>query len=121
MKKSKSYRPASAGNKKFAKKRLYDNVTWTEYSIRFLSHNPKCYACGERARVVDHVIAAKGDVVKFWEVTNLIPLCLSDHNTITALFDRHVVPKTEEKMKWIQAKRIEKDVSVRVKIVPKEN
>jgi hypothetical protein len=48
-------------------------------------------------------------------------LCLSDHNTITALFDRHVVPKTEEKMRWIQAKRMEKDVSVRVKIVSKEN
>jgi 5-methylcytosine-specific restriction endonuclease McrA len=117
VKKSKSYLPPSTSNKKFSKKRLYDDVSWTEYSIKFLSHNTNCYACGQRARVVDHVIAAKGDEKKFWEVTNLIPLCKSCHDTVTARFDRYVIPKTEEKMKWIAAKRLETDTSVRVKIV----
>ena len=89
--------------------------------MRFLQHNPRCYACGDRARVVDHVVSAKGDEKKFWDITNLIPLCKRDHDYITGKFDQFVVPKTEEKMKWIQFKRQETDTSVRVKIVPLEN
>lgn len=118
MKKSPMFSPLKSGNKKFAKKRLHDDRNWTEYSVQFLQHNPKCYACGERARVTDHVVSAKGDEKKFWDTTNLIPLCKKCHDVLTATFDRHVVPKTEEKMQWIAAKRVETDTTTKVKIVP---
>lgn len=118
MKKAKLFKPPTSTNKKFTKKRLYDTTDWAEYRVRFISANPLCYACGQRARVVDHVISAKGNEKLFWEVTNLIPLCKSDHDFITQNFDKHIVAKTEEKMKWIERKRIETDTNVRVKIVP---
>lgn len=121
MKKAKLFKPPTSGNKKFVKKRLYDTTSWVEYRLRFMSANPYCYACGERARVVDHVISAKGDEKKFWEVTNMIPLCKTCHDIITANFDRGVVAKTAEKMQWIEAKRMETDTNVRVKIVQLSN
>jgi 5-methylcytosine-specific restriction endonuclease McrA len=118
VKKPKSFSPAkSTGNKVFKKKRLYDDVSWTELRNKFLALNPRCYACGDPARVVDHVVGHKGDEIKFWDVTNMIPLCKSDHDYITATFDRHSVPKTEEKMRWIANKRLETDTTVKVKIL----
>lgn len=120
MKKATVYKPKTTSNKKFAKKKLHSLASWTEYSIKFLSHNPTCYACGERARVVDHVFTARGDEEKFWNITNLIPLCKRCHDNVTSLFDRHLVPKTEEKMVWLSRKRVATDTSVRVKVVPRD-
>jgi 5-methylcytosine-specific restriction endonuclease McrA len=117
MKKSKVFRPPTGSGKKFVKKRLYDTTNWVEYRNKFLAANPTCYACGTRARVVDHVISAKGDESKFWNITNLIPLCKICHDQVTGLFDQFAVPKTEEKMKWIAQKRAQTETSVRVKVV----
>jgi len=104
-------------SKKFHKSRKYESSSWAEYRIKFISANPRCYACGEPARVVDHIVAHKDDEEKFWDVYNFLPLCKKDHDTVTALFDRHALPKTEEKLKWINDKRLITNTSVRVKIV----
>ena len=117
MKKPSSFKTKTTGNKTFTKKRLYDSTDWVEYRNKFISANPKCYACGERARIVDHVISHKGSEEKFWEPTNMIPLCKPCHDFITGTYDKHVVPKTEEKMKWIAMKRLQTETSVRVTIV----
>jgi 5-methylcytosine-specific restriction endonuclease McrA len=99
-------------------KRGYD-AEWSKYRFRFLHHNKKCYACGQDANVVDHIIPAKVDREKyFWKEDNYLPLCAVCHNTITGLFDRHRNPNTEGKIKWLQEQREKNNVSVRVKIVP---
>lgn len=119
MKKSEKFSPKKSDNKAFKKKRLYDTVSWAEFRNKFLAANPKCYACGERSRIVDHVISHKGNEIKFWEPTNMIPLCKLCHDYITGKFDQFVVPKTEEKMLWISNKRMETENTVRVKIITK--
>lgn len=109
-----------SGAKTFKKKRLYDTPEWANYSRKFLLVNDKCYACGMKAEIVDHVIAHKGKEFEFWNITNMIPLCKQDHDFITATFDRHAVPKTVEKMLWVHARRNETENFVKVKIVRKE-
>lgn len=119
MKKSKQFKPTKAtGTSKFAKKSPYLTLEWTEYRNLFLKHNPKCYVCESVARVVDHWQAHKGDAELFWKVDNFIPLCKSCHSIVTALFDRHPIPKTEDKLKWMLQKRTENDVTLKVKVVP---
>jgi 5-methylcytosine-specific restriction endonuclease McrA len=121
MKKDRQFRPnVASGNKRFARKRLHDDTKWSEYSVKFLSVNSRCYACGERARVTDHIVSAKGDEKLFWDITNLIPLCKRDHDTITAKFDRAVVADTEGKMRWIEARRQETGTTVKVKILRRD-
>ncbi len=120
MKKPKTFKPKILGTgKKFSNKpkRMYDTVSWVEFRIKFLSANPKCYACSEKARVTDHIIAAKLDEKKFWCETNYIPLCLTCHNTITGFFDRHNPPLTEEKLIWINKRRMDTGTAIKVKVV----
>jgi hypothetical protein len=106
VKRPTKFSPTVGTGKKFIKVRLYDTMEWVEYRNLFLRENPKCYCCGQRSVVVDHVIAFKGDKKLFWNPTNYIPLCKSEHDTITALFDRYNPPKTEQKMIWIAARRL---------------
>lgn len=125
MKKPKVYKPKIQGTgKKFSNKpkRMYDNISWVEFRNKFLSANPKCYACGTKSTVVDHVVAHKEDEKKFWNEYNYIPLCKADHDFLTGKYDRHVVPMTEEKLKWIEAKRLQTGTGVKVRVVslPKE-
>lgn len=115
MKRPKKFSPAKTTNPSFKKKRLYDTTDWFNHSRKFLLVNPKCYCCGETARVVDHVVSHKGDEEKFWNETNMIPMCKKCHSVVTGFFDRHVPPKTEEKMRWIANKRAETGTVVRVK------
>ena len=97
---------------------MYDSA-WERYSKEFLSENSICYACGRKSEAVDHIIAHKGDIDKFKSLTNHLPLCHKCHNTVTTLFDRHVKPKTQEKLKWLHANRLRNSVTVRVKVLPK--
>lgn len=120
MKKSKSFKPSRAGNSTFVKKRLYDDQEWVDYRRKFLKINPNCYACGTHSQVVDHVLAHKNDKEKFWNPTNMIPLCKMCHDYVTGNFDKHIPPKTESKMKWISWKRVETETYVKVKIVERE-
>jgi len=117
VKKPSLYSSPASGAKKFKTTKLYEKVEWIEFRNKFLAVNDKCYACGDRSRAVDHVIAFKKDEKLFWDTKNYIPLCFKCHNTITANFDRHTPPRTKEKLEWINGKRMETDTYVKVKIL----
>ena len=122
MKRPKSYRPkkgtGSSFNPRKNRDRLYD-WKWDKYRFVFLKTNPKCYACGERATVVDHLVAHKGDEKLFKKVDNHIPLCKFDHDTITAKYDRHEPQKYKEKLEYLAKRRSAKGVVTAVKVLPK--
>jgi hypothetical protein len=118
MKKINQFKPKKAsGSSTFKKKNPYNNVSWIEFRNLFLAHNPKCYACGERATVTDHFRAHKGNQELMWKPDNFIPLCKPCHDYCTGSFDQFAVPKTEEKLAWINKKRAERDITIRVKVV----
>lgn len=98
---------------KSASQKGYDKH-WRIYRFRYLHHNPKCYACGRKATVVDHIVAHKGDEELFKNLTNHAPLCNSCHNYVTGKFDRHNPPLTEEKFKWFQDIRKRNNIKVRI-------
>ncbi len=100
---------------------MYDG-DWQKYSKEFLSNNPKCYSCGEKATVTDHIVNHLGDCNIFWKEDNYIPLCGRCHNIITARFDKyHKRGKSiEEKLKWISDNRIRNRIEIRVRVVPIE-
>jgi len=108
----------TTGAKKYAPKRMYDTVDWAQYRVKFIAHNPKCYACGEPSRVVDHIESAKGREEVFWKEGNYLPLCKPCHAYITAKFDRHATADLRGKLNWINEKRAQTGTTVRVKIVP---
>jgi 5-methylcytosine-specific restriction endonuclease McrA len=91
---------------------------WQIYRHRFLHYNPKCYACGVDATVVDHVLAARVDRERlFWKADNHIPLCKKCHDTVTGLYDRKDPPDLEGKLQWLDNSRKINGVSVRVKVI----
>ena len=115
--KPKDFKPQKSTAKVFKKKRMYEDHKWVSFSRKFLTVNPHCYVCGGKATVVDHWQAHKGDAFLFWNFTNMMPMCSSDHNYVTANFDRYAVPKTKEKIEYINQKRLENNVTVRIKVV----
>lgn len=123
----KTFKPNRASSKSFSERKrnrknqeLY-NEKWTRYRFRFLHHNPFCYACGNNATDVDHIIAHKGDPEKFWMRANYLPLCKPCHSYVTAKFDRHIEPKTEEKCEWLMNRRRLFNIKRSVKVVPFEH
>lgn len=122
MKKPKLYRPQKISSSKTFNPRknrdkLYDG-NWVKYRNYFLRVNPKCYCCGEPAVVVDHERVHKGDKSIFWDTNNFIPMCKVCHDTITASFDRYEPQKYEDKMNWINNKRLQCCISSVVRVVP---
>jgi hypothetical protein len=129
MLKSKKYAPKkSVSNKKFSfgpvdkgnkeRKILYDS-TWRKYRVIFLSINKECYACGEAATLIDHIVAHKNDEVLFESTTNHLPMCSKCHSQVTNLFDKHDTPKTQEKIAWINELRLARGIKVSVKVLPR--
>lgn len=119
--KPKQYKPnRNVGAKKFrhktesASSKGYDSV-WRTYRFRFLHHNPKCYACGLQAGVVDHIVTHKGDEELFKKLDNHMPLCTYCHNFITGKFDGKKIQDLEGKLKWLKKRREELKVVVRIK------
>lgn len=120
----KKYKPRKANSKKFelrkrksARERGYDS-RWTKYRFRFLYHNPKCYVCADKSKVVDHIKAHKGDEDLFWNENNYMPLCKRCHDRITGMFDRKDVPDLDGKIKWIRKERERNQVNIKIKVVP---
>lgn len=103
--------------KKFHKPKKYNSEEWIKYRAKFLAVNPLCYCCGKPSNVVDHWRAWKNNEELFYQEDNMIPMCDSCHSIVTQLFDKHEIPKTEEKLKWISKKRLETDTTVRSKVV----
>lgn len=126
MSKIKQYKPRYMGakgrkyNGRKALDDMYNNTQWREYRKRFIKHNEKCYACGKKTQVVDHLVPHKGDVSLFEKTDNHIPLCASCHNTITTLFDRNykVGATLDPKLRWIKSRREACDVRTSVKVLP---
>jgi 5-methylcytosine-specific restriction endonuclease McrA len=118
MKKIPQFKPKKGvGTSQFKKKSPYNNVNWVEFRNEFLRINPRCYACGNRATVADHFVAFKGNKELFWKPDNFIPLCKLCHDTVTGYFDQFAVPKTKEKLEWLNHQRAKNEIDVRVKIV----
>lgn len=117
MKSPGKYQPNKSGAKSFTKKSVYKTKEWSEYRLEFLTHNPKCYCCGQPARVVDHWRAHKGDTALFEDPENMIPMCKSCHSTVTQLYDKGPVADVQGKLKWIELKRQETETFTRVKVV----
>lgn len=108
--KSTSFKPKREHNPERDRKQAFynGNDDWRKYRERFLEVNPECYACGEKATVVDHVIPFKGDVVLFEKLDNHIPLCEYCHNYVSARFDSKFVVggNNHDKIRWLNQKRI---------------
>jgi len=120
MKKPKRYKPKSyrsgkvyQAEKKTNFRAMYDK-DWNRYRFRFLHYNPLCYVCGDKATVVDHIVAHKGDPVKFKALNNHMAMCKFHHDMVTGKFDRNNPPLTKEKIEWINNQR--KSLSVEVKV-----
>ncbi|MCL6557390.1 MAG: HNH endonuclease [Firmicutes bacterium] len=65
---------------------------WQKYRITFLAQNPWCVECLKHgnftpAKVVDHIIPHKGDMVLFWDTNNHQALCKRCHDAKTARED----------------------------------
>ena len=115
-KKAKTKKKFSLNKRDSSTRRGYDK-SWSKYRFRFLHHNPLCYCCGEKAAVIDHIRAHKGNQELFWNQHNYMPLCKRCHDTITGKFDRHNPPKTEEKIEWVKKERDKNNITIKVKIV----
>jgi 5-methylcytosine-specific restriction endonuclease McrA len=121
MKKAKQYKPklhkakrkfVANSNKRNARKYGYDRV-WDAYRFRFLHYNPNCYICPNRANVVDHYQAHKGDMELFKSLTNHIPLCTRCHGLMMK-YDKSNPPLYAEKTQYIHKIRKERNITVRV-------
>lgn len=125
MKRSKLFRPLHAlvKAKRYNSQRKSDllyNKWWERYRLVFLNTNPRCYACGEKATVVDHLIPHKADFKLFWKMDNYIPMCDGDHSTVTNMFDRHHAGDmaNPKKLKWLKEQREMNELTFPVKVVP---
>ncbi|WP_341796171.1 MULTISPECIES: HNH endonuclease [unclassified Pseudomonas] len=66
--------------------RGYD-YRWQKAREQYLNDNPLCVFCERNgrtaaARVVDHIIAHRGDMVLFWDQTNWQSLCKPCHDSV---------------------------------------
>lgn len=66
----------------------YHHRRWYRLRAHQLKLQPLCAHCKlkgkvEPATVVDHIIAHKGDLARFWDTTNLQSLCTSCHDRKT--------------------------------------
>ncbi|MBM1688832.1 HNH endonuclease [Sulfitobacter geojensis] len=64
-----------------AAQRGYNNA-WRKARDAFLKINDRCAwpRCGALATVVDHIVAHRGDKVRFWDRSNWQPLCKPCHD-----------------------------------------
>jgi hypothetical protein len=97
----------------------YTSTEWHKYRKIFLHHNPKCYVCGGKSGVVEHLRPHRGIAEVFENIKNHIPCCKPCHDTITALFDRHLDWTVEEvfkkKLEWLGLNR---KVVLTIKVIP---
>lgn len=125
MKKIASFHPKGSSEfKAFSNKDrykyLYDNPYWVRYSREFLANNNKCYRCGSKSEVTDHIEPHKGNPRKFWNEENYIPLCSRCHNQATAKFEMKWLGEEslKEKLSWISKNRRVNQLSSRVMLLP---
>lgn len=71
---------------------LYRSQKWKVLSYDFLKRNPKCTFCGAKSQVTDHITPHKGNVMMFFDVNNLQPLCKRCHDSDKARIELGQVP-----------------------------
>lgn len=100
---------------------MYGESDWVKYRRKFIYHNPKCYVCARRAKVVDHIIPHKGNRELFENTKNHLPMCESCHNTVTTMFDRNykVGDPVDAKAEWIEKRRRYLNNQTKVRIMTK--
>ena len=119
-----NYKPKGRTGRSFNGKKASDDMKWgtpwKEYRARFIEVNPRCYACGNKATVVDHLRPHKGDEKLFKQLDNHIPLCEICHNRVTAMYDKKFVvgSSIDSKIKWMQLQRQSRGLTFRVKVLP---
>lgn len=125
MKKAAQYKKATTNNKSFKKSGIitgrakgYDS-DWEKYRIRFLYHNPDCYACGQKSKHVDHIRRVRGNEALFKDLNNHLPLCASCHSIVTGKFDCGAVQDLEGKIKWLRDQRSVRGIKTGVKVLNK--
>lgn len=122
IKKLNSFKPTTSIGKSFNGRQAIDDMyrdpDWKDFSKRFLQVNGRCYSCGHKSEVTDHLVAHKGSEKLFTQNDNVIPLCAKCHNTVTALYDRKPVQKYEDKLKWLAKSRERNDLNFKVKVIP---
>lgn len=101
-------------------KHLYNSPHWGRYSRDFLSHNDQCYRCGSDSEVTDHLEPHKGNILKFWNEENYIPLCERCHNMATSKFEMSWkgLESLKQKVKWINSNRRVNQITTKVIILP---
>jgi len=86
MKSAKSFRPPKQAKPKPTRppwSNLYNQRKWKQASKQYLAANPWCSQCGQPAEVTDHIEPHRGDLAKFWDVTNWQALDAKCHNQKT--------------------------------------
>lgn len=128
MRRQRNFKPSHRNNnhKQFNGRKKIDDMydyNWEKYRLKFLAINRECYACGEYATVVDHLVPHKGDKILFEKTNNHIPLCVNCHNFVTSKFDRGYVPGSsiEKKTEWLNRNRVSREDwnPQRVRVLPK--
>lgn len=97
---------------------MYASEDWKNFRVRFLKVNSKCYCCGNKSEVCDHLFPHKGNLELFEKINNFLPLCVRCHNVATATFDRFAVPKYNDKLNWLARCRDKNWITVKVFVIP---
>ena len=69
--------------------RWFGTVAWLRLRAQVLRAEPFCRHCRQQgvntvATDIDHIVRHAGDRVRFWDVTNLQPMCKACHSAKTA-------------------------------------
>lgn len=62
---------------------LYSTARWKRMSKDFLQKYPKCFVCGAKATIADHIVPHRGNLELFFNEDNLQPMCWSCHSRKT--------------------------------------
>jgi len=79
----KVYRPAG----------LHQGSEWPKARAQYLRAHPLCVGCSAAgktvpATVVDHIVPAEGNQLRFWDQGNWQPCCAWHHNSIKASLEK---------------------------------
>lgn len=62
---------------------LYESARWRAIRRDFLKKYPRCFICGKKATIADHIVPHRGNIELFYDENNLQPMCWSCHSAKT--------------------------------------
>lgn len=74
-------------------KELYNSSHWRKFRARYLYHHPLCVFCARvgkvtPATILDHIKPHRGNLMLFWDKTNVQGLCQTCHSSIKQRIER---------------------------------